>query len=305
MSILSISEEIGYELKNTKEGKMALQLYERILENDQEQIMSLFFNLINKRYIQDHFYAIPNAVQIFRSNEDNQRLGVIVKKTLENEEIEAFEKSNLCLARFVDDISKTAFDGSVKYQLNDSVSFTPKLVRLSNMLTVDCLRTNILQQFLKDYHNNPGLINVIAHFDELCKKQPIFPYSRDDRACLRALKKEFSETCSSQSIENMYSMMSILAFIKSMIFDAFYGNVFDVYEGKEVLNRREKALKNSFFVQLKLIPDARFMCASTGWILKLYNNDGSISYGQIFNKSLHFSQNEERVTIKAIIYSIL
>lgn len=86
--------------------------------------------------------------------------------------------SNIPIGKFVEEISKVAFGNEVKYELPKDVSFTPELVRLSNSLTVECLRTNILQRFLAEYHTKPEFIAAIQRFDELRGAQPIVPYSR-------------------------------------------------------------------------------------------------------------------------------
>lgn len=301
MSILEKSERIGRELKNTIEGQHALELYKMISQYPQETTFE-FFQLINRYYIQAHFFSIQHALDILKDNVDNEVLGTHVRKLLSINEIHDFAAANIPIGKFVEEISKVAFGNEVKYELPKDVSFTPELVRLSNSLTVECLRTNILQRFLAEYHTKPEFIAAIQRFDELRGAQPIVPYSKEDRKILGTLKKEFGAKC---EVDLLHLLVSMMSYIKDMIFDAFYDNVFEIYEETDIISRKQKALANCIYNRLILHPDMRTVGPKTGWIMKIHNLDGSVTYGQIFSKTMHWTKEECTMTVNSLAYNIL
>lgn len=301
MSILEKSERIGRELKNTIEGKYALQLHKAISQHPQETTFE-FFKLINRYYIQGHFFSVQHALDILKSNVDNEVIGTLVRGLLSINEIHDFAAANIPIGKFVEEISKVAFGNEVKYELPKDVSFTPELVRLSNSLTVECLRTNVLQRFLAEYHTKPEFITAIRKFDELRGAKPIVPYSKEDRRILSILKKEFGEKC---EVELLYSLVSMMSYIKCMIFDAFYDNIFEIYEETDIISRKQRNLTNAVYNRLVLRPDIRTLGPTIGWIIKIHNLDGSVTYGQVFKKTMHWTKENCIVTVSVIAYNIL
>lgn len=300
MSILDKCEKIGIELRRTPEGKRALEYFTAI-KGEPEEFKGEFFNLINKDYIRIHFYAVPNAVDIIENNVENKLVGPIMKRLLAIHNIKEFGESNIPIGEFVDRLSVMSFNNSVKYELPSEVTSTPVLIRLTNALTVECQRVNIVQSFIKEYHTNLRFAEAIKRFDELRGEKPILPYSKEDRVILKTIKKEYPDV----KVNLLYSLMSVITYIKCMIFDSFYGYIFEVFENEDVISRNQKALDMCSFVRLMLIPNKRTIGAHTGWILKLNNRDGTISYAQIFNKEIKWTQEKTKVTIKALIHDAL
>ena len=183
---------------------------------------------------------MQHAFDILKANADNELAGKLVKKILAIEELNEFTQVNNIIGKFVEEVSRASFGNKVKYQLPESISYTPELVRLSNSLTVECLRTHILQQFLLEYHTKPDFIVAIRRFDELRGAKPIIPYSKEDRDILRVLKKEFGKEC---PVELVYSLVSMMSYIKSMIFDSFYDNIFEISE-ENIIDAKMKRLGN-------------------------------------------------------------
>lgn len=300
MSILEKCEKIGIEIRRTPEGKRALGYFTSIKENP-EKFKGEFFNLINKDYLRIHFYAVPNAVDVIENNVEHNVVGPLMKKLLAIENIKEFGSSNIPIGKFVDRLSVMSFNNSVKYELPTDVTATPTLIRLSNALTVECQRIDLVQKFIIEYHTNPRFIEAIKRFDALRGAIPILPYSREDRIILNALKKEYPDV----KVHLLYSLISVMTFIKCMIFDAFYDNIFEVFEAEDVILRNQKVLDGCSFTKLALYPNKRTFGANNGWILKLKNMDGSISYAQIFNKEMKWTQEETKVTVKALIHDSL
>lgn len=300
MSILEKSEKIGIELRNTVEGTKTFNLYKQIKSASQELAVE-FFKLVNRHYTRIHFFAIPQAIDIFKENTNNPHIGELVKSILAIENLEAFGEANIPLGQFTDRLSKSAFSNTVKFQLPEDIHFTPELVRLSNSLTVECLRTNILQQFINEYQTNPDLPKAVSRLDELRCNKAVAPYSKEDRKCLAILRKEYRGIC---SVDAMHSLMSMLAYINIMIFDAFYGNVFEISE-QDVISYRRKELKQCSYIKAVLNPDVIPATLSSGWIMKICKADGSTSYAQMFNKEIKFAQGEASVTITALAHDIL
>lgn len=297
MSILEKCERIGIELRNTKEGEKALATYALINSEPQEITVELF-KLINKYYIQVHFFAIKQTISILENNKENPVLGALVKKILAINSLNKFGEENMQIGNFVEKLSVMSFNNSVKYQLPTGVSVTPELVRLSNSLTVECQRINLLQQIIKEFHTNPKFLEVIKKLDDLKGKAPTIPFSKQDRNALKTLKKEYPD---SNSADLTYSLVCILAHIKSMIFDSFYDNIFEVFESDDIISRKEKQFNKYTFIKLQMKPNPKTFGPNSGWILKLHNKDNTISYAQIFNKTLKFEKNKCTISIKALV----
>ena len=301
MSILEISEQIGFELRKTNEGQHAYKLYNTILEYPQE-ITSFFFELINKYYVQAHFYSIQHVLNILEANVDNEAFGVIIKRFLEHKDVLTFAKANTPIGNFVEKIVGFVFDRRVKYELPRDITFTPELIRLSNALTVECLRTNVLQRFLREYQIRPEFASAIKRFGELQGNDPIIPYSKEDRKILKQLKGEFGNSC---EVELMHVIVTMMTYIKSMIFDAFYGNTFEVIEESDIIARKQKPLNNCVYTRIVFKPNYGLLNSRLGWILKIHNLDGSITYGQIFKKELRWTDKKFTATICAIVFDYL
>ena len=300
MSILEKCERIGIELRGTPEGKNAIKYFSEIKESP-EEFKSEFFNIINKDYIRIHFFAVPSAIDIIKNNVNNDVVGSLMKRLLAIENIREFGQSNIPIGNFVDRLSVMSFSNSVKYELPTDVTATPSLIRLSNALTVECQRINLVQRFIIEYHSNPRFFEAVKRFDELRGVKPILPYSRDDRVMLKMIKKEYPDV----NVSLLYSLLCVITYIKCMIYDSFYNNIFELFETDDVVSRNQKALEGCSLIKLVLLPTDRAMSMQKGWILKLNNMDGSISYAQIFNKEMNWTQNETKVTIKALIHEIL
>ena len=95
-----------------------------------------------------------------------------------------------------------------------------------------------------------------------------------------------------------------MSYIKNMVFDAFYDNIFELHEETDIIFQQQKALANCVYNKLVLRPDIQDVM-STGWIMKLHNRDGSVTYGQIFKKTTHWTQENCTVTIYSLAYDIL
>lgn len=300
MSILSKCEEIGLELRQTEEGQLVTKLHRDILQNPPEWTVE-FFKLINHNYVKIHFFSAQHSIDILKENVDNKIVGQLVKNILSIKGLQEFADANMPLGMFVEKLSSAAFVNTVKYELPKDVKITPALIRLTNSLTVECQRFNLVQQFIKDFHTNPRFKEAINRFDELSGTIQILPYSIEDRRILKTLRKEYPDT----QIDLIHSFVCTLSYIKCTIFDAFYGNLFNVYETDDVLDYKAKSLDRCKFVKIVLIANERTLFPNSGWILKLHDKGGSIRYGQIFSKQIKFTQASNTVTIKALIHNTL
>jgi len=300
MSILDKCEKIGLELRKTDKGKSALSfLQENNLTHSMET--SLFFDLIHKDYIKMHFWAAKNAIGILKQNIDNPTIGVLVKKTLDNDIIEEFAESNVPLAKFTDQLSLTVLSSVVKYELPTEISITPELIRLSNRLTVECQRINLVQKISKEFHTNPKFPELLKLYDQEKGSDPVVPFSKEDRRILKNIRRK---GCDENLLSLVHALMCILSFIKSMIYDSFYNQIVEVYP-KDIIALKRKTLKDAFMIKLRLKPMIQIMGSNSGWILKLYNADKSISYAQIFNKSCQWTQTSQDLTVTALVFNKL
>lgn len=299
MGILEKCEKIGIELRRTLEGEKVINLLSLIKTNPQELTLE-FFKLINYQYVRIHFFAVQYAIDILENNVENQLLGELVKSILAIDDIKEFGQANIPIGQFVEKLAIISFNNSVKYELPTEITVTPGLVRLSNSLTVECQRTNLVQRFAKEYYTDPLFPKAIKRFDELREAMPILPFSKEDRIILKTIKKEYPNT----KVDLFYLLISVITYIKCMIFDSFYDRIYEVSEPNDVLFRKEKALGKHKLIKLTLHPNKKILDANTGWILKLTNNDGSISYAQIIKKQIKWTQTETNITIKALIYNI-
>lgn len=300
MSILSKCEEIGLELRQTEQGQLITKLHKEILQNPPELTVE-FFELINHNYVKIHFFSAQHAIDILKGNVNNQIVGQLVRKILTIEGLQEFADANIPLGIFAEKLSLAAFTNTVKYELPSDIRVTPALIRLSNSLTVECQRLNLVQQFIKEFHTSPDFKKAIERFDELSGTIQILPYSKEDRGILKTLRREYPDT----PIDLVHSLICTLSYIKCTIFDAFYGNLFEIYEIEDVLDIKTKPLDRCRFIKLVLVSNERTLPPNRGWILKFYGKDGTVKYGQIFNKQIKFTRENSTVTIKALIHDIL
>ena len=228
--------------------------------------------------------------------------GLLIRRFLEFKDVFTYAEANIPIGNFVEKISGFAFGNKVKYELPRDITFTPELVRLSNALTVECLRTNVLQRFLSEYQKKPEFASAIKRFGELRGNAPVIPYSKEDRKILNTLKTEFGDSC---EVELLYTIVSMISYIKSMIFDAFYDNVFEIVEKTDVISKKQRPIKNCVYTRLLLQPSCSLVNSNSGWILKIHNLDGSIAYGQIFEKELRWTKEECNATICALVFELL
>lgn len=299
MSVLEKCERIGAELRKTKEGHVAIENFAKITKNPQD-LPTDFFSVVNRHYTL-HFYSIQNAILLFEANRDNEMVGFLAQNILSVKGIRELGESNIPIGKFVEELGLLAFSNSVKYQLPADITATPELIRLSNALTVECQRINLVQQFGKEFYTDTKFQEAVNRFDVLKSSEPVIPLSKEDRNILKALKKEFPNT----KVEMIYSLFSTITYIKCMIFDSFYENIYEVYEADNVIAFKEKTLNNRKFMKLVMHPTIKTMNPNTGWILKLHCNDNSVRYAQIFYKSMNFSQNECKITVHAIAHDYL
>lgn len=300
MSILAKCEEIGLELRQTEQGQLVTKLHKEILRNPPELTVE-FFKLIGHNYVSLHFFSAQHTIDTLNGNTDNKIVGQLVKRILGIKGLQEFADANVPLGMFVEKLSSAVFVNTVKYELPKDIKVTSALVRQTNALTVECQRLNLVQQFIEDFHTNPRFKEAIARFDELSETIQILPYSKEDRKILKTLRKEYPDT----KIDLIHSLICTLSYIKCTIFDAFYGNLFNVYELEDVLDFKTKPLDRCKFVKLVLITNERTLFSNSGWILKLHGKDGAIRYGQIFSKQIKFTQTDSSVTIKALIHDVL
>lgn len=300
MSILSKCEEIGLELRQTEQGQLITELQKEILQNPQELTVE-FFKLINHNYVKIHFFSAQHTIDTLKGNVDNKIVGQLVRKILAIEGLQEFADANMPLGIFVEKLSSAAFVNTVKYELPNDVKVTPALIRLSNSLTVECQRLNLVQQFIKEFHTSPHFKKAIERFDELSGTIQILPYSREDRRILKTLRREYPYT----PIDVVHSLICTLSYIKCTIFDAFYGNLFEIYEIDDVHDIKVRPIDRCKFVKLVLVPNERTLLPSRGWILKFHGRDGTIKYGQIINKQIKLTREDSTVTIKALIHDVL
>ncbi len=300
MSILEKCEKIGLELRETTEGKLVIELNSKLQANEYE-FKCEFYNLINKDYMRMHFFAVPNSLEIFKHNTENEFIGKIAKDIIQIEGIGDLAQSNIPLGRFVEELSKFVFNKSVHYSLPDTIKSTPKLIRLTNSLSVECQKINIVQQIMNLHRNNPKFDEIVKKYDELMGCSPMPPYSKKDRLIYKSLKREYS----SDVIDPIYNLINLQTYIKCMVFDAFYGNVYEITEERDCSILKESKLNGCTYISLKIDALKELLSPNSGWILKLHRRCDTIVYAQIFEKTTKFDQTECTTTIKALAFDML
>lgn len=299
MSVLEKCEKIGVELRSTPEGEQALKYLRQIENITADEIAKVeFFKLINKYSLKLHFYAVENAIDIFKANDSNSEIKWLVDSVLSIEGLEEFGECNTRLGAFVQGLDHIAFSNSVHYQLPKDITATAKLIRLCNSLTVECQRIDWLPSFLKEYYTDPNFKEAISRFDQLSESKRILPFSRKDRMISKILKKEFPDS----KTQLIHHLVRILAYIKCVIFDSFYDNLYEVRE-EDICSYREIQLTDCKYIKAVLKPSCRILDSNRGWILKLCSNKMPAKYAQLISKRFEFnSRGSSSVTIKAILY---
>lgn len=307
MSILEKCEKIGLELKKCEQGAKIIGLYQKLIEYDKET-MYIYFQLLNQYYVNIHFFAPSQAVDILVDNTDNQYefMRENIQKLLSIPELHQFAEANLPFAKLVEKLSVMSFNNTVKYSPPTQIIITPETVRLMNSLTVECQRIDLIKNLITAFTTNSEFQKAIPAYDNAIKDhQPFAPYSKQNRKMLMELVQQGYDK---RSIYLVNAFNSILTYIKCTIYDSFYSNIFEVFEKDEVITRREKALDSALIIKLKLRQTIAIMRLNSGWILKLHNIDDTVSYGQIFNKTIQLTPNSEEnnhTTILALVFAEL
>ena len=100
MSILEKCEQIGKELRKTKEGISAYETYMQLLNSNVEK--DFFFQNVYRYYTKYNFSTPQYVIELFQANRNNPELSGWINKEMKN--IKAFNelsKANLALFRFV------------------------------------------------------------------------------------------------------------------------------------------------------------------------------------------------------------
>ena len=298
MSILEKCERIGLELRMTPEGKKAFDSYKHIKSISKDIAVVELFKLINKNSVKLHFFAVENAIDIFEANKDVPNIKRLVDAVLAIDGLKEFGEYNTHIGMFVQRLDSIATSNAVHYKLPDEITATPKLIRLCNSLAVECQRINLLQGFIREYFMDPDFKKAIARFDQLTGAKRIVPFSREDRTIFKELKKEFPNS----KIDLIHNFITILIYIKCVVFDSFYDNMYEVNEDV-IRSYREFSLNGCKYIKVVLEPSLSTLDLNRGWILKLYNKKGVIRYAQIFSKKLQWSRDEDcSITIRAILH---
>lgn len=302
MSVFEKCLALGVELRNSAQGKEILAL-KSILAKNREKLY-LFNSLINKHYISEHFFAPMHALLQLRGNKDNEH-PFIQKEIAETEEIsEVAQFANACslFGKMCNNISALSVGNTVMYSMPDNMVATPEAIRLLNKITVECLQLPLVKRVIQKAASDQSFIEMAQAYETLNGNKQISPYTQEDRKILKILSKQgFSR----DNIIDMYSFLCLLTYIKAMIFDAFFDNVFVVDENSDVISMRKYQLTKAQYVVYKLKPAVKTMSANSGWFLKIIHSDGSISFGQLFNKHIcikNQDSNLEGTTIHALLF---
>ena len=171
-----------------------------------------------------------------------------------------------------------------------------------NKITVECLQLPLVKRVIQKATSDQSFIEMAQVYEKLTSNKHISPYTREDRKILKKLSKQgFSQ----DNIIDMYSFLCLLTYIKAMFFDAFFDNVFVVDENSDIVSMRKYQLTKAQYVVCKLKHAVKSMSANSGWFLKIIHSDGSISFGQLFNKHICIKNqdpNLEGTTIHALLF---
>jgi len=302
MSVFEKCLALGVELRNSAQGKEILALKGTLNENREK--LYLFNSLINKHYISEHFFAPMYALLQLRGNKDNEH-PFIRKEVAEAEEIpevEQFADACSLFGKMCNNISALSVGNTVMYSMPDNMVATPEAIRLLNKITVECLQLPLVKRVMQKATTDQNFIEMAQAYEKLAGDKHISPYTKEDRKILKILSKQgFSR----DNVIDMYSFLCLLTYIKAMIFDAFFDNVFVVNENSDVISMRKYELTQAQYVVCKLKPAVKSMPANSGWFLKIIHSDGSISFGQLLKKHICINNqdpNLEGTTVHALLF---
>lgn len=302
MSVFEKCLALGVELRNSDQGKEILALNDSLAKNSEK--LSLFNSLINQHYISEHFFAPLYALLQLRGNKDNEH-PFIRKEVAETEDIPEVEQfANACslFGKMCNNISALSVGNTVTYSMPDNMVATPEAIRLLNKITVECLQLPLVKRVIQKVSCDQNFIDMTQAYDNLSRNKCVAPYTQEDRRILRHLSKQGFPR---DNIMDMYSFLCLLTYIKAMIYDAFFDNVFVVDESIDVVRMRKYDLIKGQYIICKLKPSAKSMSTGTGWFLKLIHRDGSVSFGQLFNKHICIINENpefEGTTIHALLF---
>lgn len=300
MSVFEKCLALGLELRNSQQGQDILS-YKAKLDKMKSELY-LFNTLVNKNYISEHFFAPIYALNQIQGNKANEDplIQAEIKRIESLVEVEQFAKACIPFGKMCNNISSWSVGNTVMYSMPDNMSASPHAVRLLNTITVECLHLPLVKHVIQKASTDQEFLKMATAFDAHFSNHQLSPYTQSDRNILRKLVLSgFPKEC----VEEMYSFLCLLTYIKAMIFDAFFDNIFLIDENSDIDKSREYQLTNARYVTYKLKPE--FIISNTGWFLKVIHRDGSVSFGQLLNKHICIqNQNKalEGITIQALLF---
>ncbi len=304
MSIVEKCIVVGENLRETREGVIALQANESFVESLNEIERSIFVPLFHRLQWGLHFSTNAMCVELLRYNTNTSGIGAVVANILSNPRLDSMVETMKPLLLFANNFNQVAFQQVVPYVLPEMIQATPALIRSIQDLMVECQKIKFTQQIIKrmqdeEFRKQMNKYDVaIAQF----KRNP--PCSKKDRALIKELIKQ---GCNKDDVELIHAFVTLRLLILQTIYESFMGKIFYLDEVGDVLQTKKHELREITFLKMKLIPKKESMTREEKWTLVIRKEDGSKVYGHVHEKQIFYSMEMDlpQETITAIIFHLL
>ena len=303
MSLVDICEEIGMEIRQTPQGRLICNEIQKMEEEIPEIELSLFHQIEENYYFSHHFFAGKIAAETIQNYPKENELALLINKLSAYPSIFRYGDSVVPVGQFVQDITTKSFQSEVRYTLPGMLTPTPRLIRLVQDLTVECQKTNIVQNLLRIANTDSQFLDLLHKFESTRTEQPNVTYSKHDRQIIpRFIRLGYKKN----SVEIIYAFKSIVSFIETSIYDGFRNNIFTLHEIEDIQSKKTKRISEITVLRAQLQPNENTLMLNEKWIMRYIESSGRQRYGQIYVKRFEYNHDQPpRIFIEALLYDIL
>lgn len=303
MNIIEYAIRLGKAIRKTPEGRELIDCHTLVLEkyNNEDHNFYQFRELVDHKSSNNDFFAWNIAYDIFED---------LLKKPVEENTRMFLETAKLVVAD--PQIKKLADKAKIIGQITENISqvmITTKEISDIKELTLSSKVKNAIVDLQMALQRTGVVLFIIRkcqvkkecfttpEYSEYCKNREdseLIPYSQE------AYNFIYQNTEINDDYKECIERTMFLRYaIKKGIFEGFFGIVKNIRECdlKEFSDVEDDKIKDITFIHTNIVEELR---NKKSWLYKI--NSGKIYYVLSNQKELHFCSDQEKVTVKGIIY---
>lgn len=303
MNIIEYAIRLGKAIRKTPEGRELMDCYTLVLEkyNNANHNFYHFSELVGHKSSYNHFFAWIMAYDTFedlleKPVEENTRMFLeTAKMVVADPQIKKLADKAKIIGQITENISQVMITSKAITEIKE-LTISSKVKNAIVDLQMAMQRTGVLLYIIrkcqekKDYFDMP-------EYSEYCKNREdskLSPYSQEAYNFINQnteINDDYKE-CIERTMLLSYAM-------KKGIFEGFFGIVKNIRECelKEFSDVEDDRIKDITFIHTNIVEELK---NKKSWIYKI--NSSKLYYVLANQKEMHFSSDQEKVTVKGIIY---